>query len=255
MKLTLGYLYPDLLNIYGDRGNILTLEKRCQWRDIDFKVIEISLDQSIPLKKIDLFFGGGGQDRQQLIVADDLQKKQQQLLTAKQENIPMLTICGTYQLFGKYFLTKDKTKVPGINLFNAYTTAGDQRNIGNIAVKLNNKFIKNSQVNTLVGFENHSGNTYINNNKTNKDKTLPLGTVQSGTGNNQDDNTAGAVCNNVIGSYLHGPLLPRNPHLADYLIKTALEVKYQKEVKLKKLTDKLEWQAHQTAVNRTYHPS
>jgi CobQ-like glutamine amidotransferase family enzyme len=245
MLLNICHLYPDLLNIYGDRGNIICLLNRCQWRGIKVKISNISLNDQLKPKKYDLFFGGGGQDRQQLLVSQDLQKKKKALKQEADRGAPILTVCGTYQLFGHYFKAHDKTKIPGISIFDAYTIASNIRKMGNIVVKINPKNLKLSHSKTLslVGFENHWGNTFLN-------KTAPLGKVIKGGGNNSEDKTEGAVYKNVIGTYLHGPILPKNPHLADWLIKKALEVKYGRKTTLKPLNDSLEWQAHQKAVKR-----
>lgn len=250
MELIIAHLYPDLLNIYGDRGNIICLTNRCLWRGIKVKVVNLSLNNQLELKKYDLFFGGGGQDRQQLIVAKDLQTKAKILKAEANRGVPMLTICGTYQLFGHYFKTSDGIKIPGISIFDAHTIASQQRKIGNTVVQLNKLLnTKYSILNTkLVGFENHSGNTFIKN-----VKTYPLGQIIKGSGNNGEDKTEGAVYKNVFGTYLHGPILPKNPHFADLLIKLALEIKYQKKTYLKPLDDKIEWQAHHQAIKRAYH--
>lgn len=242
MNLTIAHLYPDLLNIYGDRGNIICLKKRCQTRKIKVKVVKISINNLLKPQTYDLFFGGGGQDRQQLIVAKDLQKKKKVLKQEADRGVPMLTICGTYQLFGHYFKTHTGIKIPGISIFNAYTLASHQRKIGNLTIKTH---LLNPQ--TLVGFENHSGNTFINLSSASK----PLAKVIKGFGNNGQDKTEGAVFKNVLGTYLHGPILPKNPHLADLLIKLALEVKYQKKISLKPLDDSLEWQAHKAVLKKT----
>ena len=251
MHLRICHLYPDLMNIYGDRGNILCLVKRCQWRGIKTTVEEVSLRDKIDVKKYDFYFAGGGQDRQQIAVSADLQvDKKKALKEATQLGIPMLTICGSYQLFGHYFKPFKGPKLLGIGVFDAYTIASKKRKIGNIVIQLT---INNQQLtsNTLVGFENHSGNTYILKVKSQKSKvkTYPLGKVIIGFGNNGEDRIEGAVYKNVFGCYLHGSLLPKNPHFADYLIKLALKRKYG-DVKLKPLDDSLEWQAHKFAVKR-----
>lgn len=165
----------------------------------------------------------------------------------------MLTICGTYQLFGHYFKTHEGTKIPGISIFDAYTIASYKRKIGNIVIKVNPKTLKLSHSKTLslLGFENHSGNTYTKTITTpGVNTTKALGKVIKGFGNNGKDKTEGVVYKNVLGTYLHGPILPKNPHLADWLIKTALEIKYHQKVQLKPLDDLLEWQAHNQARKR-----
>jgi len=246
MNLTVGHLYPDLMNIYSDMGNIICLKKRCLWREINIKIIPISLKEKLVWQKYDLVFGGGGQDRQQKIITEDLQTKKADLKKAVEAGVPMLTTCGTYQLFGHYFKTHEGTNIPGISIFDAYTVASHQRKIGNIVIRLNNETMKQFNNDTIVGFENHSGNTYIN-----RSTTIPLGKVIKGFGNNGRDKTEGAIYKNCLGTYLHGPVLPKNPHLADWLIKTALERKYKKKVDLKSLDDSLEWQTHEQALKRS----
>lgn len=256
MELIIGHLYPDLLNIYGDRGNIICLVNRCLWRGIKVKVVNISLNNPLKSGQIDLFFGGGGQDRQQLIVAKDLQTKAMVLREEANRGTPMLTVCGTYQLFGYYFKIEDGSRIPGISIFDAYTIASHERKIGNIIVSINPFINTKYQIpNTnLVGFENHSGSTFLQtpSNKQQAARTYHMGTVIKGYGNNGKDKTEGAIYNNVFGCYLHGSLLPKNPHFADLLIKLALEKKYSTSISLKLLDDQLEWQAHNEVIRRTY---
>ncbi len=265
MQINIAHLYPDLMNIYSDMGNIICLKKRCQWRGIKVKVTPISIKQKLDWQKYDLFFGGGGQDRQQLIISKDLQKKKKALKEAVEQGIPMLTTCGTYQLFGHYFKTHQGVKIAGISIFDAHTIASYQRKIGNIVIDASSIMCHASCDNkksatchvpraTLVGFENHSGNTFLAKSSKLKAKSLtfPLGKVIKGFGNNGQDGTEGTIYKNCIGTYLHGPVLPKNPHLADWLITKALEKKYKRKVELKSLDDKLEWQTHQAATKRTY---
>ena len=239
MKLTIAHLYPRELNIYGDYGNIQALTYRSQQRNIKVTVKQVGINDSLKPGSFDLLFSGGGQDRHQLIVAKDLQRKKRVLKKAVANNIPMLTICGSYQLFGHYFQPFKGKRLKGIKIFNAYTVASKVRKIGNVVI--NADWLEPS---TLVGFENHSGNTFLN------QKAQSLGTVQHGFGNNGQDQLEGARINNSLGCYLHGALLPKNPHLTDWLIKKALENKCT-SVKLKPLTDNLEWTAHQKAISRT----
>lgn len=236
MNLTLAYLYPKLLNIYGDRGNVLALKFRCKKRGINLTVKEVEAGQTLKQGGFNLLFSGGGQDQQQVIASFDLQKKKKVLLAAARAGVPMLTICGSYQLFGDYFKPFNGPMLKGISLLPAYTVASHKRKIGNLVVK--------TALGNLVGFENHSGNTNL------YDKTYALGKVLIGHGNNGSDQTEGCRKENVFGCYLHGSLLPKNPHLADYLILKALKLKYG-NVKLKPLNDTLEWQAHQAAIDRT----
>lgn len=237
-ELVICHLYPDLMNLYGDRGNISVLVKRAQWRGISVEVIPVSIDDAIP-NKVDIFFMGGGQDREQRLLAPDLVFKKGDILRKLAEDgVVFLGICGGYQLFGNYYKPKDIPKLDGIGILDVYTEAGDKRFIGNILVKSKVEGCKDL---TLVGFENHSGRTYLGKN------AKPLGEVLKGYGNNGVDKTEGAWQRNVFGTYLHGPLLPKNPWFADLLIEKALSHKYG-TVKLPPLDDTLELNAHRKAV-------
>lgn len=254
-RLNICHLYPDLMDTYGDKGNIITIVKRCQWRGIKVKVTNISLGQSPNTSDFDLYFFGGGQDKAQIIVGKDLQKKAHKLAQAVKDGAVLLSICGGYQLLQKYFKTLDGTTIKGIGLFDAYTVGSNVRMIQNLWIDLDENLKKdikeiypttdNGQLTTdLIGFENHSGKTYLG------ESLKPLGEVLKGAGNNGEDKTEGAVYKNAFGCYLHGSLLPKNPHFADYLIAKALERRYG-IVNLKPLDDSIEWQAHESAVNRT----
>jgi len=232
MELILAHLYPKQMNIYGDQGNITAFKYRCHQRQINLIVKSININSPLPSGSFDLLFAGGGQDQQQALISQDLLSRKKILTQALNHHIPMLTICGSYQLFGRFFKPFKGPKLKGLGLFDAYTLASKQRKIGNIII--------DSDFGPLVGFENHSGNTFLSG------STKALGKVIKGFGNNDQDKTEGAVKNNLIGCYLHGSLLPKNPILCDHLIKTALENKY-KSVKLKPLSDKLETQARQQA--------
>jgi len=254
MTLNICHLYPDLMDTYGDKGNIITIQKRCQWRGIDVNVVNMSIGQSLPAFDFDFYFFGGGQDKAQAIVGKDLLKKARALKKAIDDGAVLFSICGGYQLLQKYFKTKTGEIIKGIGLFDAYTVGSNDRMIQNLMIKINPELeqeIKNvyptinyqlSTIN-LVGFENHSGKTYLG-----KD-SKPLGFVIKGAGNNGEDKTEGAVYKNAFGCYLHGSLLPKNPHFADYLISKALERRFGK-VKLKPLDDEIEWQAHKQATQR-----
>lgn len=239
MELTIGYLYGDLMNIYGDTGNIITLEKRCQWRGIKTKVVNISINDNLKEKDIDIFFFGGGQDQSQIAVSQDItsKPKAEVLKSEIERGVPLLSICGGYQLLGDYYAPQNGPKLAGLGIFPAYTEASDQRMIGNIVVE-------SPDYGKLVGFENHSGKTYL------KERASPLGKVVKGFGNNGEDGTEGCIYKNAIGCYMHGSLLPKNPELADWLIKKALEVKYGKEIELKPLDDSLEQKAHDTVIQK-----
>lgn len=231
--LRIGHLYSKLLNIYGDGGNILTLKKRCEWRGINVIVEEINVGDSI--SEHDLYFIGGGQDSQQIEVSNDIQKHKEFLIKERDRGAVFLGICGGYQLFGHYYQPHDGEKLLGISLMDAYTIAGKERFIGNVTVKTD--YVAPG---TLVGFENHSGLTYL------EGETKPLGTTLIGHGNNGKDNTEGARYKNVFGTYLHGSFLPKNVHFADYLIELALNEK------LSPLDDGIEMEAHLNLVNKKY---
>lgn len=244
------------MSTYGDRGNIIVLKKRCEWRGIETEVLRLDLGFKIEdLRKCDLLFMGGAQDRQQKIVSSDLTpKKIKALKEMIDDEIPGLYICGAYQFLGNYYKEADGTKIPGLNIFDLYTEnpgINKPRLIGNIVTKIQGSPIRLAslaqgkiETSILVGFENHGGRTYLG-------KTLKsFGQVVEGFGNNGEDKTEGAVYKNSFGTYLHGPILPKNPHIADLLIKLALEKKYKKEINLSPLDDSLERQAHKAIVNR-----
>ena len=230
--LRIAHLYPKLLNIYGDIGNILTLVKRCEWRGIEVIIDEINSGDMIS-KEHDLYFIGGGQDTQQIEVSAELQKNKNFLMSERDNNKVFLGICGGYQLMGHYYQPNNKERLLGISLLDAYTIAGNRRFIGNVTIKA-------MVCDTLVGFENHSGLTYL------QGETVPIGTVIVGNGNNGQDGTEGARYKNVFGTYLHGSFLPKNPHFADYLIELALNQK------LEPLDDSIEIKAHTKLVKKAY---
>lgn len=239
LKISIAHLYPRLLNLYGDMGNIITLKKRCEWRGIEVVFEEINIGDSI--KNHDLYFIGGGQDKQQEEVKDELFSHKSELISQRDDGAVFLGICGGYQLFGHYYQPHGKDKLSGISLMDAYTIAGNKRFIGNVTVKTD--FLS---PNTLVGFENHSGLTYL------EGESKPLGTVVVGNGNNGKDGFEGGRYKNVFGTYLHGSLLPKNPHFADYLIALALEKRYGEKVNLAPLDDKLETEAHLSVIGKNY---
>jgi CobQ-like glutamine amidotransferase family enzyme len=246
-KLIIGYLYPELMNTYGDSGNILALVKRCQWRKISVEIKNISIGGKIP-KEVNLIFFGGGQDREQILVAKDLRKKAKDIKEFVEKNLPLLAVCGGYQLLGKFYKDQDGNVLPGIGLLNIETFAGNRRMIGNVVIKsrisdlipqINSKFqIPENEI-ILVGFENHSGKTYLG------EGMKPLGKVITGYGNNGEDGLEGCIYKNAIGTYLHGSLLPKNPQLCDLLIKKALKVET-----LTQINDMIETQAHNYLVER-----
>lgn len=206
------HLYPDLLNLYGDRGNIIAFRQRCVWRGLPVEVREVSLGEAVEFTEYDFVFLGGGSDREQNLIAADLMKRRDQFAEAIEEGLVVLAICGGYQLLGRYYLTAGGENIPGLDILDFYTRAGDRRLVGNVAVlaDLGGVPVK------VVGFENHSGQTYLGN-------LPPLGKVLAGCGNNGRDGLEGARYKNVFCSYLHGPLLPKNAGLTDYLISLALQ--------------------------------
>jgi CobQ-like glutamine amidotransferase family enzyme len=283
LKLVLGHLYGDLLNLYADRGNIITLRRRCAWRGIDLEVRQIGIGEDLVPDELDLIFMGGGQDGDQRLMADDLfTRKAEPLQGALADGLPMLVVCGGYQLFGHYYQPAEGDKLPGLGLFDLHTVhfgAQAPRLIGNVVVewqafgagaaaplpqptagrsrpqasglRSQDLGLRTSPIaarrRTLVGFENHGGRTYLG------PGAQPLGRVLSGFGNNGQNRTEGAVVQNAFGTYLHGSLLPKNPHLADHLLQLALQRRYPGEM-LAPLDDSLEWLAHQAALER-YAPA
>jgi lipid II isoglutaminyl synthase (glutamine-hydrolysing) len=213
--LTLGHLYPGQLNLYGDRGNILTLRRRCQLRGIELRVVDLGIGDALAPDEYDMLFIGGGQDKEQVPVAQDLQEmKSIGLWAAIEDDMPVLAVCGGYQLLAHYYRPAEGPDMRGLGVFDAWTIhkgAQSPRCIGDIAISWNGS--------TLVGFENHGGRTYLGTAK-------PLGKVLKGYGNNAEDHTEGAVYRNAFGTYMHGSLLPKNPHIADHLIALALERTY-----------------------------
>lgn len=238
-QIRLAHLYPKMLNIYGDLGNVLTIKKRCEWRDIEITIDEIDIGD--PMSEHDMYFIGGGQDMQQIAVAKELQKNKAFLQNEQNLNAVFLAICGGYQLLGNYYQPHDGERLEGIGLLDVYTVAGSNRFIGNVTAEVD--YLKKK---TLVGFENHSGLTYLNG------KTKPISHVIIGKGNNGKDKTEGARYKNVFGTYLHGSFLPKNPHFADYLIGLALQKKYGVEMDLESLDDSLEYYAHASVVEKPY---
>lgn len=241
LEISIAHLYPKLLNIYGDFGNVLTIKNRCEARGIGVKVSNIEVGDEIDISKYDLYFIGGGQDKQQIEVSKELKKREDVLKEASINNVVFLSICGGYQLFGKYYQPHEGDRLEGINLLDAYTIAGHNRFIGNVTAETN--FLDPK---TLVGFENHSGLTFL------EEGTEPLATILVGNGNNGQDKFEGARKHNVFGTYLHGSLLPKNPHFADYLIKLALDNKYKDGIELDKINDELEYKAHFDLINKKY---
>ena len=240
--LTIGWLYPELMSTYGDRGNIFVLTKRCEWRGIDVTVLPIDFTSTInDLRSCNLIFGGGAQDRQQGILVDDLREKKGPILKKMfDRGVPGLFVCGAPQLLGHYYMTGDGKKLDGLGIFDMVSKhfgKSKPRCIGNTIGKL-------PDGKTIVGFENHGGRTYLGKG------VKPFAKIIKGCGNNGEDGTEGAIYKNCIATYSHGPFLPKNPHIADWLIAKTLEIKYNKKIPLEPLDDSLEWQAHEAVLQR-----
>lgn len=210
--ITILHLYPNDMNIYGDHGNVLTLKRRLEWYGYTPQVIEYNRGDKFP-DAIDIIVGGGGQDSGQTKIQADLLSIGAQLRKLADDGTPMLMICGLYQLFGKFFKTADGEIIEGIGLLDIKTYGKSERLIGNIVTH-------SEQFGDIIGYENHSGQTFLGHN------VMALGIVRVGAGNNTTDISEGARYENVIGSYLHGSLLPKNPAIADFLIHKAVVRKY-----------------------------
>lgn len=237
--LNLVHLYPTLLNLYGDRGNIITLRQRCAWRGLELRVLEVGLDEPFPEVDVDLLFMGGDQDREQEVVVEDLRRNHgSDISAAVERGVPFLAVCGSFQLLQKYYHPAEGPDLQGVGIFDAYTVHPGHdvaRCVGNIVVEW--------EGGTIVGFENHGGRTYL------EGDTRPLGRVIKGSGNNGRDGTEGARVANVFGTYVHGSLLPKNPEFADYLLGLALARRYP-GYELAPLDNGLENLAHAAAVRR-----
>jgi CobQ-like glutamine amidotransferase family enzyme len=253
LSLTIGWLYPDLMSTYGDRGNIICFSKRCEWKGIKTKILKIQQDTPLYLlKSINFLFGGGAQDKQQEIVMNDLKGMKKKIIkNLIENNIPSLFVCGSPQLMGEYYETADNKILEGLNIFDIYTknpSKSEKRFIGNIVAKLeinnlNRKFIERDFKEIyLVGFENHGGRTYL------RENVKPLARVIKGYGNNGADKTEGIIYKNAIGTYLHGPFLSKNPEITDYLINAALYSKYKKIIKTKIINNDLETLAKKSLI-------
>ena len=237
VKLRVAHLYPKLMNIYGDRGNILCLKLRCEQRAIGFELDALEVGDKLKSKEYDLIFMGGAQDREQRRVAEDLGKvKGKPLKEAAERGVAVLAVCGGYQLMGRFYRGADGEELPGAGVLDLHTVhPGPQaeRFIGNVVVEWNGT--------TLVGFENHGGRTHLG------EKAQPLGRIVTGFGNNGEDGGEGARYRNVFGTYLHGALLPKNPLFADHVIQTALRRNHRDFV-LNSIDDSVENEAHAAAV-------
>lgn len=236
-QITIGHLYPKQMNVYGDMGNVITLKYRLESRGYTVKYVAVNKLDELS-RNVDILVGGGGQDSNQSLVQDDLLKHKSELVALCDDGVVALMICGMYQLFGNRFITTDGEELTGVGILDVETKADAERLIGNVVV--------DTSWGKLVGFENHSGRTYLGGN------TKSLGVVLKGAGNNGHTGEEGAVAGNVFATYMHGPALTKNPLFADELIKRALERRYGKQLPLEKLDDQFERQASKVAQKRPY---
>jgi lipid II isoglutaminyl synthase (glutamine-hydrolysing) len=242
MKIVIGHLYPDYLNIYADRGNIAVLARRAAWRGYEVEVRSVSVGERIDPGEHDLLYVGGGQDREQALVAEDLVGKAHGVLAAHAAGTAVLAVCGGYQLLGRSYRDLQGNRLPGIGLFPLETIAGEKRMIGDVLLDCE---LEPGERHTLAGFENHAGRTLLD------AGAEPLGRVLAGFGNDGESGFEGARVGRAIGTYLHGPLLPRNPWFADWVIRQALAHRLGSEPpQLEPLPDELEAEAHAVSARR-----
>jgi lipid II isoglutaminyl synthase (glutamine-hydrolysing) len=242
VKIRVGHLYPDYLNIYADRGNIAVLARRAAWRGHELQVDAIGMQDEIRPAAHDLYYAGGGQDREQLLVARDLAAKGEQLREAVERGAALLAVCGGYQLLGRGYRGFHGEDMPGVGLLPLETVAGERRMIGDVLLECE---LEPGRRRTLAGFENHAGRTRLDPGAT------PLGRVIAGFGNDGESGYEGCRAGRVLGTYLHGPLLPRNPWLADWLLAQALAHRTGGEPpQLDPLPDELERAAHAVSAER-----
>jgi lipid II isoglutaminyl synthase (glutamine-hydrolysing) len=212
VRIRVGHLYPDYLNIYADRGNIAVLARRAEWRGLGLEVESISVGESIRPGEHDLYYVGGGQDREQALIAPDLAGKAAALAEAVAGGAAVLAVCGGYQLLGRFYRDRENVELPGAGLLPLHTLAGERRMIGDVLLECD---FPPGGPRTLAGFENHAGRTQL------EEGGRPLGRVVAGFGNDGESGYEGCLRGRVVGTYLHGPLLPRNPWFSDWLLAQA----------------------------------
>ena len=243
MKIAIGWLYPTLMSTYGDRGNVICLQRRCQWRGIEVEIVPLKQETALSeFERVELIVGGGAQDRQQEIVMRDLQGAKAQTIKEKLDGgTPGVFTCGSPQLLGHYYEPAQGKRIEGLGILDMaskHPGIDARRCIGNLVFEITaSPLAKDLQTVTdekpvVIGFENHGGRTYL-------ESVQPLGRVIKGYGNNGEDGSAGAFYQNAIATYSHGPLLPKNYFLADWLIRKALQRKYESEITLAPLDDSL----------------
>jgi CobQ-like glutamine amidotransferase family enzyme len=241
VRIVVGHLYPDYLNIYADRGNIAVLAQRAAWRGHELEVRSLSVGDELRPGEHDLLYVGGGQDREQALVAEDLATKATGLLEAVAEGAAVLAVCGGYQLLGRSYRDLRGAQLAGIGLFPLETVAGTTRMIGDVLLECE---LEPSERRTLAGFENHAGRTLLDSG------AEPLGRVVAGFGNDGESGREGCRVGRAVGTYLHGPLLPRNPWFADWLLAQALAHRLGEPPALEPLPDELETEAHAVSARR-----
>ncbi|HEX2291748.1 MAG TPA: hypothetical protein VHH55_00450, partial [Gaiellaceae bacterium] len=235
MKLRVGHLYPDYLNIYADRGNIAVLARRAAWRGHELEVRSVGMGDGVEPGAYDLFYVGGGQDREQALVAADIAGKGEALREAAASGAAMLAVCGGYQLLGRFYRERSGAELPGAGVLPLHTVAGERRMIGDVLLECE---LEPGERRTLAGFENHAGRTIL------EDGAEPLGRVVAGFGNDGESGLEGCRAGRVVGTYLHGPLLPRNPWLADWVLAQAIAHRTGEAPVFEPLPDELEAAAH-----------
>ena len=241
MRIVVGHLYPDYLNIYADRGNIAVLSRRAAWRGHELEVRAVSMGDSLEPGEHDLLYIGGGQDREQALVAQDLVAKADGVRQSVAAGAALLAVCGGYQLLGRSYRDLQGADLPGIGVFPLDTVAGDTRMIGDVLLDCE---LEPGVRRTLAGFENHAGRTRLD------PGAQPLGRVVAGFGNDGESGWEGCRVDRAVGTYLHGPLLPRNPWLADWLLAQALTHRHGEPPELEPLADELEAEAHAVSARR-----
>jgi CobQ-like glutamine amidotransferase family enzyme len=241
MNIVVGHLYPDYLNIYADRGNIAVLARRAAWRGHELDVREVSVGDRLEPGEHDLLYVGGGQDREQALVAEDLVAKADAVRAAVDGGTAVLAVCGGYQLLGRSYRDFHGEDLPGIGVFPLDTIAGDTRMIGDVLLECE---LQPGAVRTLAGFENHAGRTKLD------AGAEPLGRVVAGFGNDGESGYEGCRVGRAVGTYLHGPLLPRNPWFADWVLSQALAHKLGEPPAFEPLPDELEHEAHAVSAAR-----
>jgi lipid II isoglutaminyl synthase (glutamine-hydrolysing) len=241
VTIRVAHLYPEYLNIYADRGNIAVLSSRARWRGIGFDVESVSLRDELRPGEHDLLYIGGGQDREQALIAPDLAARGEAIREAVAGGVAVLAVCGGYQLLGRFYRGRDGEELPGVGLFPHETVAGERRMIGDCLLECE---LETGVWETLAGFENHAGVTRLDTG------AVPLGRVVAGFGNDGESGFEGARVGSAVGTYLHGPLLPRNVWLADWLLARALEHRNGTPPELYPLPDELEREAHVVAAAR-----